>query len=98
MCQGAPWRIRAMCWKLMQVPTDGQSDSRILTAAAVARIADAFELPRDAVRADAAVVTEWLRSEQALRDHLRTRHDWDNRMAPYYLFWLRGDSEDDTPV
>jgi hypothetical protein len=81
----------------MLVPSDGQSDGRILTAAAVARIADAFELPRDAVRADAAVVTDWLRSEQALRNHLRTMHDWDNSMAPYYLLWLRGGAEDEAP-
>jgi hypothetical protein len=86
-----------MCWKLMLVLSEGESHSRILNAAAVARIADAFELPRDSVRADAALVTEWLRSEQALRDHLRTRHDWDSSMAPYYLFWLRGDREAEAP-
>jgi hypothetical protein len=61
---------------------------------AVARIAEAFELPRDVVRADAELVVEWLSSEEALRDHLGGEHDWDSSIAPYYLFWLRGDGPD----
>jgi hypothetical protein len=73
------------------VASDGQPDSRALSAKAVARIAEAFELPRDVVRADAALVVDWPNSEQALRDHLGGEHDWDSSIPPYYLFWLRGD-------
>jgi hypothetical protein len=76
------------------VSSDGEPDSGELSAVAVARIAEAFELPRDAVRADAALVVEWLSSEQALQDHLGSEHEWDSSIAPYYLFWLRGDGED----
>jgi hypothetical protein len=67
-------------------PLNGQKP----TARRFARISAAFELPRDTVLADAALVTEWLRSEQALLEHLRAQHDWDDSMAPYYVFWLRG--------
>jgi hypothetical protein len=76
------------------VARDGEPVSRELSAVAVARIAEAFELPRDTVRADATLVLEWLRSEQALRDHLGCEHMWDSSIAPYYLFWLRGDGQD----
>src|SRR5258708_4410804 len=69
-------------------------NSRTLTAREVVRIAEAFELPRDVVLADANLAAEWLTSEQGLLDDLRSRHDWDASMAPYYLFWLRGDGDD----
>jgi hypothetical protein len=75
------------------VSSAGQPDSRALTTLAIARIAQAFELPRDAVCADAALVTRWLSSEQALRDHLGREHEWDTTIAPYYLSWLRGTGE-----
>jgi len=65
--------------------------SHQLTAQDVGRIAEAFELPRASVLSDAALVAAWLTSEQALLDHLRHGHDWDVSMAPYYVFWIRGD-------
>ena len=77
-----------------RVPSDGQPDSRELSAVAVARIAEAFELPRDAVRADAALVIEWLSGERTLRDHLGNVHEWDSSVAPYYLVWLRGHAQE----
>jgi hypothetical protein len=72
------------------VAEDGRPDSRPLRAGDVARIAEAFELPRNEVLADAALVSAWLTSEHALLSRLGDRHDWDNSMAPYYVGWLRG--------
>jgi hypothetical protein len=76
---------------------NGQSDSHSLTGQEAVRIAEAFELPRHVVFADALLVAEWLTGEQALLDHLRHQHAWDASMAPYYVFWLRGDG-DEPPV
>lgn len=72
----------------------GRPRSHPLTARDVARIAEAFELPRASVLADAAYATEWLKDEQGLLVDLGNRHDWDASMPAYYLFWLRGDGND----
>ena len=45
-------------------------------------------------RASARGARDFLSSEQALRDHLGSEHEWDSSIAPYYLFWLRGDGPD----
>jgi hypothetical protein len=75
------------------VLSHGAPDGHTLTAVAVARIAEAFELPREAVRADAALAIDWPRSERALHQRLRSEHDWDGSMAAFYVFWLRGNGE-----
>ena len=85
------WHNFAAYPKLSAVFSGGAPDSHKLTAQDVRRIAEAFELSGDGVRADAALAAEWLTDEQALLDQLRNRHDWDATMGPYYLFWLRGD-------
>ncbi|HEV7664904.1 MAG TPA: hypothetical protein VGQ62_15345 [Chloroflexota bacterium] len=61
----------------------------------VTLIAVAFELQRDAVLDDLAVVSDWPSNEDALVDQLRGRHGWDDSVAPYYLRWLRGRSSSD---
>ena len=88
---GCTWQNVATCPKLNEVASDGQPDAHTLSARDVRRIAEAFELSGEVVRADAALVAEWLTNEQALLDKLRNRHAWDDSMSPYYLFWLRGD-------
>jgi hypothetical protein len=76
------------------VPTDGRSYKRELRDQDVSRIAAAFELPRDVVLADVALVAEWPNTDDALLERLRDDHDWDDSMSPYYLLWLRGDGND----
>jgi len=87
-CQRPP-----ICKKLQDVSTDGPPTSRELSARDVSRIAEAFELPRDVVLADVALVAGWLTSDEALLGRLRHGHNWDESMGPFYLFWLRGDGE-----
>ena len=87
---GCTWQNAATCPKLTAVASDGQSHAHTLSARDVRRIAEAFELSGEVVRADAALVGEWLTNEQALLDQLRNLHAWDDSIGPYYLFWLRG--------
>jgi hypothetical protein len=74
---------------------DGKSGGRCgtLGASDVALIADAFELAREAVAADAAVVAGWAQSDGELLAHLQTRRDWDDSLTPFYLSWLRGEGD-----
>jgi hypothetical protein len=75
------------------VADEGQPSSHALTAREVGRIAEAFELPRREVLADAALLIGSVASDQSLMARLGDRHQWDSSMAPYYLFWLRGDGD-----
>jgi hypothetical protein len=65
--------------------------SRPLSSRDATRIAEAFELSPDQVHEDADLVAGWKDDEHVLRGLLQERHDWDASVAPYYVFWLRGD-------
>jgi hypothetical protein len=70
---------------------DGRRMSPELSMREVERIATAFELGRDEVLEDAALVASWQARQQDLTELLKNRHSWDASMAPVYVAWLRGD-------
>ena len=72
--------------------SDGQRG--VLSSGDVVRLAEAFELAPDQVRADADLVAGWQDAEDILMALLRERHEWDASMAPYYVLWLRGEGGD----
>jgi hypothetical protein len=59
----------------------------------VARIASAFELERDAVLADGAIVASWDQDYQALLQYVQQLRGWDATITPYYVRWLTGTVE-----
>ena len=61
-----------------------------LSAADIARIAQAFELTPAAVVQDRDSLDAWTGTEDDLLGSVRQRHQWDASVPPYYLYWLRG--------
>lgn len=59
----------------------------------MARVAASFELPLELVLQDERLAAQWQASDAALIDHFRLRHAWHTSVAPFYLFWLRGNGE-----
>ena len=69
---------------------ESQPGTYPLSAVDVDRIAEAFELPNASVLRDRLLVDNWQGSQSALLAALRERHDWDQSIPPYYVYWLRG--------